>query len=54
MAIATSEILDILRAHGIAPEERAQRIELPTTDDREFPEIGEIEEGGDGLCYFDR
>ena len=45
MAITTSEILDILRVCDIAPEERAQNLDLPTPNDREFPEIGEIEEG---------
>jgi hypothetical protein len=44
MAIPTSEILSILRAHGIRPEEGPEGRDPPTAEDREFPEIGEINE----------
>jgi hypothetical protein len=44
MAIATTEILEILHAHDIVPEERAQGLDLPATIGPEFPEIGEIRE----------
>lgn len=45
MTIPTSEILNILRAHGIVPEEELEGSELPAAHDAAFPEIGEIEEG---------
>jgi len=45
MTISTSKILDILRAHGIEPEERLEGFDLPDTTARNFPEIGEIKEG---------
>jgi predicted RNA binding protein YcfA (HicA-like mRNA interferase family) len=56
MAISTSEILGIMRAYGIVPEESLRAVDLPAAQDtelpeigdrpeREFPEIGEIEEG---------
>lgn len=45
MAITTSDILDILRVHNIMPEESFEVVDLPATEDIDFPEIGEIEEG---------
>jgi len=45
MTVSTSEILDILRAYGIEPEERIEGADLPSALDHEFPEIGEIVEG---------
>ena len=45
MAISTSEILDILRARDIVPEELPEGVDLPTTTEQDFPEIGEIDEG---------
>jgi hypothetical protein len=45
MAISTSDILDILRAHEIVPEDGLDGVDLPASVEREFPEIGDIEEG---------
>jgi len=40
----TGNILDILGAYGIFPEEEPDVADLPSTE-RRFPEIGEINEG---------
>ena len=45
MAIATSDILDILRAHDIVPEDGLDGVDLPASVEREFPATGEIKEG---------
>jgi hypothetical protein len=45
MPIPTSDILDILHAHGILPEDGLDGFDQPTSVGRAFPEIGEIEEG---------
>lgn len=44
MANNTSEILDVLSAHDIVPEEHAHGLDVPVTVGPEFPEISEIEE----------
>lgn len=45
MTINTSEILDILSTYNIFPEDREGSLDWPTVNGKEFPEIGEIEEG---------
>lgn len=45
MAINISEVLDILQAHDIVPEEPFEGTDLPPTQQPELPGIGEIEEG---------
>jgi len=45
MTINTSEILDILSSRNIFPEDREGSLDWPTVNGKEFPEIGEIEEG---------
>ncbi len=45
MTINTSEILDILNTHNIFPEDHEGSVDSPTVTGKEFPDIGEIEEG---------
>jgi hypothetical protein len=45
MTIPTPEILDILRAHNIVPQDGLEGVDLPASTERDFPEVGEIEEG---------
>lgn len=45
MAISITETLDILRAHGIEPDEGNENVDLPGGAGPLYPEIGEIREG---------
>ena len=45
MAIEISQILDVLRAYGISPEENSVGTDLPPSPELELPEVGEIVEG---------
>jgi hypothetical protein len=45
MAIQTSDVIDILHANGIFPDEVPEAVDLPATNEMDFPEVGEIEEG---------
>mgnify|MGYP003672733303 CR=1 FL=1 len=45
MAISTRQILDVLRANGISPEDSLESIDLPGNDQPQLPGIGEVEEG---------
>jgi hypothetical protein len=45
MMISTSNILDILCAHDFQPEGGLEGLDFPTTEESDFPEVGEMEEG---------
>jgi predicted RNA binding protein YcfA (HicA-like mRNA interferase family) len=45
MPVSTNEILEILHAHGITPDEPPKDAEISIPYEPEFPEIGEIGEG---------
>jgi hypothetical protein len=45
MAISTAEILDVMREHGVVPEELPPGLDLPTGDGPGLPGVGEVEEG---------
>lgn len=45
MAISASEILDVMREHGVAPDDPPPGLDLPTGDGPGLPGVGEIEEG---------
>ena len=45
MAISTAEILDVMREHGVVPEELPPGLDLPTGDGPGLPGVGEVAEG---------
>jgi predicted RNA binding protein YcfA (HicA-like mRNA interferase family) len=45
MAISTAEILDVMREHGVVPEELPPGLDLPRGDGPSLPGVGEVEEG---------
>lgn len=45
MAATTQQIIDVLRANGIDPEESLETVDLPGGDLPELPGVGEVEQG---------
>lgn len=45
MTITTSEILDVMRKHGVVPDDPPEGLDLPTGDGPGVPGVGEVEEG---------
>jgi hypothetical protein len=45
MALKTVEILDVMREHGVVPDEPPPSLDLPTGDGPSLPGVGEVEEG---------
>lgn len=42
MAIKTAEILDVIREHGVVPDDPSPGLDLPTGDGPSVPGVGEI------------
>ena len=52
MAIAISNILDILRAHDIVPNEELDDVDLPSTTEQEIPQTRDVEDVVDYLKHM--
>jgi len=44
MAISTTDIIEIMGAYGVVPEERLETPDLPAAPEADFPDTGDISE----------